>query len=191
MELRSVLRIISHIHLSCGLSISAERWIDERQFEVRESDTSLNTILDEVLVGITTQTFNCFESATNLNIKEFRTSEKIAILVGKTGCGTKISSRVGAFQFSTKRVRFVRRQRDIHIQSVAIVFSRLDTNIRSCNGTESRQTGIGFMHLGFAIELATTDGRRIPHNFGAKEGLSVCIIISNVPNMVAMMRKIK
>ena len=171
VELGAVLRVESEIDLGGRLRVAPEGGAKEGNFEVGEGETRLDAVLDEVLVGIATQTLDGLESTAELDVEQFRTSEEIAVLIGESQGSTEVAGRVGALHFCAEGVALIGSQRHFYVERVAFVSPWYDSHIGGQDGAKACHAGISLVHVAFSVKLSAQDGCSVSQHLRAQEGV--------------------
>ena len=120
MELRTVLHIVKKGHLTGGVHLLTDMFVDKGRDESGELQLSLGTILHKVLIGIALQTANSLVGTTQLDTQHLTTTKQVTVLISQRGGCAQIASCIRTFRLETQRRGLVGLQLDMTIQRVSI-----------------------------------------------------------------------
>ena len=146
MKLRALLCVIEQRHLTGGDGPPTYLTTQEGHNETRETQATLYTILNEVLITITLQSANSLIGSTQLHTEGLGASEQITVLIGQRGSGSQVACRIGALWLKTERRGFVGLYLYQRVEKGRVGIL-LETDVRIAYGSQSSEVIVGVLQV--------------------------------------------
>ena len=156
MELRTVLRVEGHRHLTRGDYFATYVRTQEREDKAWEAQSALKAVFEEVLVTVALQSSDGLVGASQLHAEGLGTPEDVTVLIGQRSRSTKVSRCVRSLRLETDGRGLVRLYLDARVEQRR-VGHRLEVDVRIPDGPQASEVVIGVLQVAGRIGTSLLD----------------------------------